>query len=280
MKQFAAATLVAFAILAVGQGLWGALAFVNVRFTPALPWAPVLMLAIIYALWQVLKRRPDLLQSNPVSVRAFLLALLTGAIGIGALTGYWIVAANLFTMPPNLLPPLHGLSPFMLAALAITGSLCAPFTEEAAFRGYAQSILRRRFSIAGATILTSVLFALAHGLHGLLLPKLFVYFLGGLMFGTIANACKSIRPGIAVHVMADLTFFTLVWPFDAARHNVIASGMDPSFAVHLAQALICTVLFVFALQVLQRETAAERHLSNRESARSARIFPPVWHFGQ
>lgn len=239
---------VALAILAVGQGIWGAMAFANVHFTPAIPWAAPVMLVPLYGLWRVLARRPDLLQANRVSRGTLLRSVAAGAIGIGALTGYWIVFSDLVRMQPNTLPPVQGLSPLMLIALAVVGSLAAPFSEEAAFRGYAQSILRRRFSLMTATIITSVFFALAHVPHGLLLPKLFVYFLGGLMFGMIANASKSILPGIAVHVMADLTFFAMVWPYDAARHNVFAYGADASFWLHLAQALVCTALFIPAVQ--------------------------------
>jgi hypothetical protein len=83
-------------------------------------------------------------------------------------------------------------------------------------------------------------------------PKLFVYFLGGLMFGTIANATKSILTGIAVHILADITFFTLVWPFDAARANVFTNGADSSFWVHLIQALVCTGLYIPAIRQLGR----------------------------
>lgn len=261
MKTVLAAAGAAFAILAVGQGLWGVLVFTDVRFTPAIPWAAPVTLATLYGLWQFLKRRPDLLQANPVPIRTVLRALLAGAIGIGALTGYWIVACDLFKMPPNMLPPMHGLAPLVVVSFAITGSLAAPFTEEAAFRGYAQSVLRGRFSLTAATIIASVLFSLAHVPHGLLLPKLLVYFLGGLMFGTIANAAKSILPGIAVHILADMTFFTLVWPFDGARANVLTSGADLSFWLHLAQALICTALYIPALRLL-RGTPKEKSPAN------------------
>lgn len=248
-KALLAASVAAAAILAIGQGLWGALAFANVRFTPSVPWAGPAMAFVLWVLWRVLKRRPDLLRAHPVSVQVFVQALFAGALGVAALTGYWIVMFSLVKMPPNLLPAMHGVPPFTLLVLAVAGSLAAPFSEEAAFRGYAQALLERKFTATGAIAIASLLFALAHAPHGLLPPKLFVYFLAGLLFAAIARKTKSILPAIAVHAMADITFFVLIWPYDAARHTIWEHGAGADFWVHLAQALTCTVLCIAVLKI-------------------------------
>ena len=44
------ALAVSFAITAIGQGVWGVMAIVNVRLTPAVPWAAVIMPVILAGL--------------------------------------------------------------------------------------------------------------------------------------------------------------------------------------------------------------------------------------
>jgi membrane protease YdiL (CAAX protease family) len=51
-------------------------------------------------------------------------------------------------------------------------------------------------------------------------PKLLVYFLAGIAFGVKAYLTNSTLPAILPHMIGDLTFFTLVWPHDAARRLV------------------------------------------------------------
>src|SRR5205085_10012989 len=100
----------------------------------------------------------------------------------------------------------------------IMGSLVSPLTEEAAFRGYCQVMLERRFRGATAIAISSVFFALWHGpTQGFVWPKLLFYFLVGVTFGVAAYLTRSILPAIPVHIMGDLTFFFLVWPYDATR---------------------------------------------------------------
>jgi membrane protease YdiL (CAAX protease family) len=78
--------------------------------------------------------------------------------------------------------------------------------EEAGFRGYLQVALERDFNIPVAVLLSSLFFALAHLNHGVLVPKLLVYFLVGVTFSTLAWLTDSILPVIPVQIMGDLTF--------------------------------------------------------------------------
>jgi hypothetical protein len=54
-------------------------------------------------------------------------------------------------------------------------------------------------------------------------------------------------------MIGDLTFFTLVWPHDSARRLVSDSGADNWFWIHVAQAMVFTVMAVWAFQRLARE---------------------------
>ena len=96
-----------------------------------------------------------------------------------------------------------------------------------------------------AVLISSVFFAVAHLTHGAFPPKLGLYFLAGVTFGVTACLTDSILPGILVHIIADLTFFLLVWPTDADRVLLTEGGADAWFWIHVAQVLVFGGLAVF-----------------------------------
>jgi len=155
-------------------------------------------------------------------------------------------------MPANVLDIFSGY-PLLTTVLVIAmASLVSPITEEAAFRGYCQVILERQFTAPIAVLISSALFAAAHVVHGFLWPKLLVYFLVGVVFGVMAYVANSTVPAIPVHIIGDLTFFTLVWPYDATRQLVWEGGADRWFWIHVAQAIIFTALAIPAFVRLAR----------------------------
>src|SRR5262249_6286404 len=115
----------------------------------------------------------------------------------------------------------------------------------------------REFRGSVAVIVSSAVFALGHFSHGILWPKLLVYFLVGVTFGLTAYLTNSTLPAIVPHIIGDLTFFTLVWPHDAARRLVLDSGMDNWFWIHVAQAIVFTALAVWAFQRLGKESGQD-----------------------
>jgi membrane protease YdiL (CAAX protease family) len=146
-----------------------------------------------------------------------------------ALAGYWIVLFRLVKMPPNALPDVSSYPWITVALIALMASLVAPFMEEASFRGYFQVALEREFRGPVAVMISSLVFALAHFQHGFLWPQLLVYFLAGMAFSVTAYLTNSTLPAILPHMIGDLTFFTLVWPHDAARRLVAESGLTTGF---------------------------------------------------
>jgi membrane protease YdiL (CAAX protease family) len=184
--------------------------------------------------------------------RAWAWGALAGALSITALTGYWIVVFQLVRMPGNILPDVSKHPMLTVVLMLVMASLVSPITEESAFRGYCQVILEREFRAPVAVLVSSVLFALAHVTQGFLWPKLLVYFLAGLVFGVTAYFTASILPGLAVHIIADLTFFALVWPYDTKRRLVWEGGADRWFWLHTMQAIVFTALAIIAFSRLAR----------------------------
>ena len=262
VAKAAGAGLLGLGIALVPGGIWGGLYMLNLKTSPLVPWAVAPMAAILWLMWQYLSgrgwprstaaARRNLLRAQAVSGRTFAWAFFAGALAVVALAGYWIVLFQLVKMPGNVLPNPGDYPLFTIALFMIMGSLVSPLAEEAGLRGYCQTLLERDFRGPVAVAISSVFFAFGHVNHGLLWPKLTVYFLAGVAFGSIAYLTKSILPGIPVHMLGDLTFFALVWPYDAQRRLVWDGGADAWFWIHTAQAVVFTGLAIVAYRKLAR----------------------------
>jgi membrane protease YdiL (CAAX protease family) len=255
------AAFLGFLIIVLGAGIWSALVGINLRVSPAVPWAVPAMALVLWLMWQYLggrfwprgtsEARRLCLRANVAPGRAFGWALVAGTLSVVALAGLWIVMFQLVRLPGNALPDLSRYPVFTVAAMILMGSIAAPLTEEPAFRGYCQVILEREFSGPTAVAISSILFALAHGpTQGFVWPKLLFYFLVGIAFGSTAWLTKSILPAIPGHVIGLLIFFTLVWPHDAARRLVWESGPDLWFWMHALQTIVFAALAVWAFRKL------------------------------
>jgi membrane protease YdiL (CAAX protease family) len=256
--------LLALALTAIAGGTWSVLVSLNLRSSPAIPWSVPVMALLLWLMWNYLggkgwpgstsQARKDYLRANRRSRLIYIWAFVAGVLSVVALAGYWIVLFRLVKMPPNALPDVSNYPRMTVAVMILMGSLVAPFTEEAGFRGYFQGALERELRGPVAVAISSVLFALAHFAHGILWPKLLVYFLAGVAFGVTAYLTNSILPAIAPHAIGDLTFFTLVWPRDATRIPISESGTDIWFWLHAAQAVIFTVLAIWSFRRLASVT--------------------------
>ncbi len=257
MRALAWSALLGFAITVFGAGVWATLATVNLASAPGIPWSVPVMAVLLWLMWQYLggkwwprrtsAARRFCLRANPVPGSVLAWAQVAGGLSLVALAGYWIVLSQLVKMPGNAVPDFSNHPLRTVVLMMGMASLAAPLTEEPAFRGYCQVILERQFPAPTAVIISSILFSLVHGpTQGFLWPKLLVYFLVGVMFGTTAHLANSIVPNIPVHFFGLLIFFTLVWPRDASRGLVAENGADAWFWIHLVQAVVFTVLAILA----------------------------------
>jgi len=256
--------LISLAIAFVPQGIWSALIVLNLRTTPAVPWAT---LVVILAVWWVaravsrrpqpagdvgMRRRPP--RANLVARPVLFWAWLAGALAVVALVGYWIVLASIVRMPGSVLPDLAAY-PWWTAVLAVaTGAAISPLCEQTGFWGNWQVALEREFSPVTAIVCTALVFALLPHPPGQapLWPKLVLFFLTGCTFSVMAYLTDSILPGLAVHAVALFTFFVFVWPHDAQRPLVAETGADAMFWIYVAQAIIFSILTYWAFQRLKR----------------------------
>jgi len=247
-------------ITLAGSAVLGALLTINLRTSPDVPWWVLPMAGYLWLLWRYLggsgwprstsdsRRRSR--RANPVSARILGWASLAGTLAIAALAGCWVALAQLVKMPPTPFSDYSRYPAAMAVSVVLMGSINSPITEEAGFRGYCQTRLEREFRAPTAVALSSIFFMLAHVNQGLEWPKLLVFYLVGVTFGTIAYLANSILASIPVHILGDLTFFIFVWPRDAARRLVWDAGADAWFWVHVAQAIVFTGLGILAFRQL------------------------------
>jgi membrane protease YdiL (CAAX protease family) len=181
-------------------------------------------------------------------------SLLAGLLSLAALAGFWIALVELTGAGGNPTIPDNSRYPVLTVVLGLLmGSIVSPTTEEAAFRGYAQVILERVFPAATSIVFSSVLFALWHGpTQAFVWSKLLFYLIVGIVFGTIAYLTNSVWPALPIHVLGDLTFFFLIWPYDATRPLVEQSGADFGFWLSVGQAIIFAGLAVLAFRQLRQ----------------------------
>jgi len=249
-------------IALAGSVVLGALLTANLKTSPDVPWWVLPMVGYLWLLWRYLggsgwprstfESRRLSRRANPVSAQVFSWALLAGVLAIAALAGYWIALSQLVKMPPNPFSDYSRYSMPMAVSVVLMGSINSPITEEAGFRGYCQTRLERELPAPAAVALSSLFFTLFHLNQGLDWPKLLVYYLVGVTFGTIAYLANSILASIPVHVLGALTFFIFVWPHDAARRLVWDAGADAWFWIHVAQAIMFTGFAILAFVKLSR----------------------------
>ena len=260
--------LAVFLTLCVG-GAWSALLVANLTTTPAIPWAVPVMALILWLAWQYLggrwwpgrtsEKRRRLLRANPVSGRIFAWAIAAGLLAIVALTGLWIVLIQVVKSPGNPVPDWSAYPLFTTVLVVVMASLVSSIAEEAGLRGYFQVTLERELPAPVAIVIVCLAIAPGHSLtQGFVWTTILFYFFADLTFGVMAYLTNSILPGIVVHSLGLLTFFTLVWPNDASRRLVSAGGVDVWFWIHAGQAIVVGALAIIAFTRLARVTQKQR----------------------
>lgn len=275
VSELLKAALLAFLIVAIGQGIWVVVLTLNLKSTPSIPWLILAEGSVLILFWRYAggwgwpaktsQRRNVYRRANPVSGNVLFLALIAGILSVVALAGLWIVLYRLIQTNPNPLPDLSAYPPVMVVPAVILASLVSPLFEEVACRGYCQVGLEKVSRHRTAVLLSSIIFAAIHFTQGLEPSKLVFYFLVGVMLGTIALLTNSILPGLIVHAIGDATFFIFIWPHDRDRLLIASTGADRAFWLSLGQMAFFSVLALLAFYRLYRATR-NTTMQNRPAA--------------
>ena len=261
--------VLAFALTALVGGAWTGLLAVNLATSPAIPWSVVVMGTLLWALWRYLggawkprstsAARRRALRAKPLPQQAFAWALAAGLLSIVALAGLWIVLFQIARLPARALPDYSRYPLVTIALVLVMASLVNGVAEEALFRGYFQGILEPQVGGMVAILITILVMAPEHALtQGFVWPTALFYLAVDSMLGVTAYLTQSILPGIVIHSVGLLVFFTLVWPGDIIHQVIGHFDATLWFWLHIAQVVVFAALAVLAFIQLARKTKALR----------------------
>ncbi|SRR6266566_3762373 len=259
----------AFLLATSAGGVWTLLLMSNLATSPTIPWSVAVIAFLLWIMWQYMggrwwprstsQARHRYRRATPLPGGVLAWALMAGLLSMVALVGYWLVLFQLVKIPARVLPSFSGYPLLTVIPVLLMAPLVSSLAEEVTFRGYFQGILEHKVSGPVAIVIAALLISPGHSLtQGFLWPIMLWYFFADVMLGTIAYLTKSILPGIVVHSIGLLIFFTLVWPYDAQRRLIWETGANTGFWIAAAQAIIFTVLALLAFIRLARVTKRAR----------------------
>jgi membrane protease YdiL (CAAX protease family) len=274
------------AVLLAGNVVWAGFGPVaglstrNLASGSALPWAIVPTAIYLWVYWRFVggawgspesqaSRRANL-RARALPAAVWLRALAAGLLGFATLVTLLYLAARLVRLPAAIpIVAAPGMPVVTVVALLVMASVVAGVTEEAAFRGYMQSIIERQHGVSVAILVNGFFFGLLHfGNHpGDVLMMLPYYVAVSAVYGGLTWAADSILPALVLHVAGDIVVLIRWWATGRPEWQITESvpplvwerGIDPAFVV-------ATVLFIMLAAVTMQ---AYRGVHRWRAARAA-----------
>lgn len=247
-------------LLLTGSLPWGVLITLNLRRGITLPWALMPMAVYLSTYWMVVSgrwvgsaagraRRRILLRANGMASSLWGASIAAGLLGFGAILALLVLMARLVALPdaaPIATPT--GMPLLTVVALLTMQSGVAGLTEEAAFRGYMQSMVAERHGIGLAILAQGTLFGLLHAPNhpGSVLLMLPYYVVVSAIYGGLTWATDSILPAMVLHVAGDTMVLTRWWLTGTPEWQigpatpvlVSHSGVDGAFVATTMMSLV------------------------------------------
>lgn len=219
----------------------------NLRYYTSVPWAVPVTAVYLWLFWRYLQgagppestmeERRSGVRANRVPVRVWAWALLAGGLGIVALVLALNVMNRLVVLPQQQLPDLSHVPKFTVVSLLLMAAPVAGIVEEAAFRGYMQGPIERRYGLAVAILITGTMFAVAHLDFTLILWPYYVAVAA--IYGVVTSLAKSILPAIVLHTCGNIYSNIDLWLHGRAEWQtssdaamlISKTGTDASFRI-------------------------------------------------
>lgn len=250
----------------------------NFQHYTNLPWAAPLIVLYLWFFWRYLqgagppqstseKRRASL-RANRLPGIVWVWSLLAGGLGIIALVLALRVINRMIMLPQQGLPDLSEVPHVTVLSLLLMAAPVAGIVEEAAFRGYMQGPIERRYGLVVAILVTGTMFAAAHLDFTLILLPYYVAVTA--IYGVVTYLTNSILPAVVLHTSGNLYSNIDLWMRGQAEWQASSvaapliwqSGADASFWILLVALFIVAAAMVWAYSVL---AGACRHLAYRDT---------------
>jgi membrane protease YdiL (CAAX protease family) len=262
----------------VGQ-LGAVFIFPNLKLLPRVPWMLAASAAWLWGFWRYVNgsgwpqatretRRRDL-RATPITGIVWRWSLLAGGLGLLSVAGIFFLTPRLAEIPRDafkLSIDISNYPPWTVVSILLVVSVVAGVAEEAGFRGYMLSQIERRHGWIAATIITAVMFSLAHyfGHAYAKFPAFLPFFLAvSVLHARLVYLSGSILPSIVLHAAGDFAVvpFVLGLMGTVPLSSVLKTGVDSSFILEVALTLVFAAASVPAFRKLAEVTcqARERH---------------------
>jgi membrane protease YdiL (CAAX protease family) len=254
----------------VGQ-LAAVFIFPNLKLFPRVPWMLAASAAWLWGFWRYVNgsgwpqatretRRRDL-RATPLTGIVWRWSLLAGGLGLLSVVGLAFLTPRLAETPRDAfkLPfDFSNYPPWTVVSILLVVSVVAGVAEEAGFRGYMLSLIERRHGWIAATIITGVMFFLAHYVsHAYATFAFLPFFLAvSALHARLVYLSGSILPSIVLHAVGDFA----VVPFFCGLieavplSSVLKTGVDSSFMVEVALTLVFAAASIPAFRKLAEVT--------------------------
>jgi membrane protease YdiL (CAAX protease family) len=274
---------VAVGVVVLLAGNWiAALTSVNLTHGTSVPWAIVPIGLWLWVYWQFLDGRwgADLdpatrrsnLRANRVPLRLWIPSLAAGLLGFAALLAGLSLAARVVEFPsgtPITTPPeMPAITVVLLLAMQ---SIMAGVTEEAAFRGYMQSLIERQHGLLVAIVVNGIVFGLLHfSSHPDAVLQMLPYYVAvAAVYGGLTWAADSILPAIVLHAGGDMVVLIRWWATGRPEWQLSATppplvsqtGIDAGFVMTLLIAIVFGVLTILSYRKVRALRVAARHVA-------------------
>ena len=244
MTSVAQAVVVGVLVLLAGTIPRNLLFAANLRHYPSIPWAVPLTALWVWCVWRYLQgagppkasaaNRHGSLRANPIAGRVWAWALFAGGLGIVALVLALRLANRFVVLPQQQLPDLGDVPETTVVALLLMAAPVAGIVEEAAFRGYMQGPIERRYGLPTAILITGTIFAIVHLDFTLILWPYYVAVAA--IYGTVTSLTNSILPAVVLHTVGNLYSNFDLWlngqaEWQAGKDSTLiwVGGTDASF---------------------------------------------------
>ena len=219
-------------VLLAGTLPRNALFIANLEHWREVPWSVPLIAAYITLFWryaggwgppaETAAARRESLRAHPVSGPAWTWALAAGLLGIVALVFALRVLNRLVRLPAQDASAFAGVPALTVIPLLILSAAVAGVVEEAAFRGYMQGPIERRYGLLVAILITGTMFAVAHLDFT---PALWPYYVAvAALYGAVTRLCGSILPAVALHTLGNLYSNFDLWLHGRSDWQAPANG--------------------------------------------------------
>ena len=241
----------------------GGLAGLNLRWGTDVPWAILPMAVYLWAYWKFIGGswgrvetrafRRENLRARALPSGLWSAALCAGLLGFAALFAFIIVMARLVTLPASAAIATPEGMPFVtLFLLLVMASIVAGVTEEAAFRGYMQGPVERRYGLASAVLVNGTMFGLLHFANhpSAVLTMLPYYVAVSAVYGGLTWAADSILPALVLHAGGDVWSLTRLWQTGRPEWQMSTSPPAVIWQTGVDASFILSVLALVALAAL------------------------------